>query len=69
MMCLKSQMIVRLRGRQPLEPVRQPAALEDISGAIGGLPKSINCHAELVRIAPPLGKFTGARIGLGCLGC
>src|SRR4029077_19300587 len=65
-MCLKTQFVV-VCGKL-LQSVRQAAAVEDSGGTIGRLPKTIDCHEKLARIASLLSQLAGARVGAGCLG-
>ena len=65
MVRLQTQFVVRLARGQLLQPVRQSAAVKDPAGTVGRLPKAVDCHEQLVRIAPLLGKLVGPGIGLG----
>ena len=65
---LQRQFVVRAVSSQLLQPVRQPAAVENPAGTVGRLPKAVDRHEQLVQIALLLGQFAGARIGLGGFG-
>src|SRR5215831_16127919 len=64
---LQTQFVVRLARGQLLQSVGQPAAVDDPTGTVGRLPKAVDCHEQLMRIAPLLSKLAGAGIGLGRL--
>jgi hypothetical protein len=64
-MRLQEQIIVRCARGQLLQPVRQSATVEDPAGTVCRLPKPVDCHEQLLRIAPLLGKLTGSGIGFG----
>src|ERR1700730_5786843 len=64
-MRFQEQIIVRLARGQLLQPIRQSATVEDSAGTVSRLPKAVDCHEQLLWIAPLLGKLAGAGIGFG----
>jgi hypothetical protein len=64
MVRLQTQFIVPIRGRELLQSGRQSAAVENSAGAIRRLPKTVDCHEQLLRIPLLLGQLAGARVGL-----
>jgi len=51
------------------QPIRQSAAVADHPGTVGRLPKAIDRHELVARIAPLVGKLAGAGISLGSPDC
>jgi len=62
---LQAQSLICLSRGQLQQPVRQPPAVADHAGTLRPLPKAVNRHEQLARVAARFGELLGAGIGWG----